>query len=46
MAEKDYTADYIFNFSKEWNEIVELLRKSKADLSKINIGFKKGGESK
>lgn len=43
MAEKEYSADYIINFTKEWYEVVELLKKSKVDLSKIKIGIKNGG---
>lgn len=43
MAEKEYTVDYILNFKKEWYEVVELLKNSKVDLSKIKIGVKNGG---
>ena len=35
--------DYISNFTKEWYEVVELLKNSKVDLSKIKIGIKNGG---
>ena len=33
---------YIFEFEKEWNEVVDLLVGSKADLSKIKLVEKVG----
>ena len=44
-AEKTHTViptPYMFEFEEEWNEVVELLKKSKADLSKIKLVVKEG----
>lgn len=37
----DFTEDFIINFDKEWTEVVEVLKKSKKDLSTIPIVVKK-----
>lgn len=37
----DFTVDFIVNFDKEWTEAVEVLKKSKKDLSTIPIVVKK-----
>ena len=33
---------YIYEFEEEWNEVVNVLKKSKVDLSKIKLVVKEG----
>lgn len=40
-SSSDFTVDFIVNFDKEWTEAVEVLKKSKKDLSTIPIVVKK-----